>query len=881
MLRITQSQGAGHAKNYFSTADYYTEGQELTGRWRGEAARRLGLSGEIKQADWEALCENRDPHTGKRLTARTRADRTVGYDFNFHVPKSVSLLYAVTRDERIVEAFRDSVQATMEDMESEVLARVRKGGRNEDRVTGNLVWGEFIHFTSRPVDSLPDPHLHAHCFVQNLTFSDAEQAWKAGQFRELKRDAPFFEAVFHSRLAHKLSDLGLPIQRTRYGWELGGIERRFIRRFSRRTEQIEDKARELGLENAEAKSELGAKTRSRKQKDLSMPELEQAWRERMTPSEIAALESLASLVGGDSEPVDPSAAVRGIEYAIGHEFERNSVVPERTFLATALKRSAGAARVEEVLDAAKRADLIRGKRDGRPMVTTRGVLAEERRLVDFARQGRGTCRPFVSRDVSFTRDWLNDDQKHAVRHILASRDRVLLVRGLAGVGKTTLMQEAVETIQDAGTKVFAFAPSAEASQGVLREAGFDDPHTVARLLVDERLQQQVSGNLLWIDEAGQLGTKTLADVFALAESQNCRVLLTGDRAQHGSVERGAALRLLETEAGLVPAEVKEIKRQAGEYKAAVKSLAEGRVADGLKRLDKLGWIKEGPADERYALMAADYVASVKEGKRALVVSPTHAEGDRITAEIRHMLRDKNLLSPDEREFRVLTNVHLTEAERTDAINYREGDVLVFHQNAKGFTRGQRVEVSDPAKLPVDQAPRFQAFRASRLKLAPGDLVRITHNGDTADGQHKLFNGRVYEIKRFDAQGNIVLNNGWKVAQDFGHLTHGYVVTSHASQGRSVDRVLIGQSTASFAASSREQAYVSVSRGKQRATIYTDDKTALLEAVSQSDERLSATELLKEIGRREAQKVQDRHWELARQHDEQQRQERQRDRQYSR
>ena len=313
----------------------------------------------------------------------------------------------------------------------------------------------------------------------------------------------------------------------------------------------------------------------------------------------------------------------------------------------------------------------------------------------------------------------------------------------------------------------------------------------------------------------------------------------------------------------------------------MKSLAEGSVADGLKRLDKLGWIKEAPADERYTMMAADYVASVKEGKRALVVSPTHAEGDRITAEIRHKLQDKKLLSRDEREFRVLTNAHLTEAERTDAINYRPGDLLVFHQNGKGFTRGERVEVNDVDGLPLDQARRFQVFHASSLRFAPGDLVRITHNGDTADRKHRLFNGRVYEIKRFDAQGNIVLDNGWTVAKDFGLLTHGYVVTSHASQGRSVDRVLIGQSTASFAASSREQAYVSVSRGKQRATIYTDDKAALLEAVSQSDERLTATELMNDIGRREAQKALDRHWEQARQYDEQQRQERQRDRQYSR
>jgi ATP-dependent exoDNAse (exonuclease V) alpha subunit len=187
--------------------------------------------------------------------------------------------------------------------------------------------------------------------------------------------------------------------------------------------------------------------------------------------------------------------------------------------------------------------------------------------------------------------------------------------------------------------------------------------------------------------------------------------------------------------------------------------------------------------------------------------------------------------------------HLTEADRGDAINYRPGDVLQFHQNAKGFTRGQRVVVDGVQKLPLDQADRFDVFRSRSLTLAPGDLVRITRNGFTADRTHALNNGSVYRIKRFDQRSDIVLENGWTVAKDFGHLAYGYVSTSHASQGKSVDEVFVGQSSLSFPASSREQWYVSVSRAKKRVTVYTDDKEALLQAVAHSDERLSAIEFI--------------------------------------
>ena len=62
----------------------------------------------------------------------------------------------------------------------------------------------------------------------------------------------------------------------------------------------------------------------------------------------------------------------------------------------------------------------------------------------FARDGRGTRRPLGDPDRPIQRDWLNAGQRRAVKHILSSRDRVILVRGAAGTGKTTLMQEAVE-----------------------------------------------------------------------------------------------------------------------------------------------------------------------------------------------------------------------------------------------------------------------------------------------------------------------------------------------------------------------------------------------------------------------------------------------------
>ena len=85
MLRAIPFKSAGRAQEYFTQAlakeDYWSKDAEVAGLWHGRAAERLGLVGEVKSEDFQALTNNRHPLTGEKITVRDRKGRVIGMDF--------------------------------------------------------------------------------------------------------------------------------------------------------------------------------------------------------------------------------------------------------------------------------------------------------------------------------------------------------------------------------------------------------------------------------------------------------------------------------------------------------------------------------------------------------------------------------------------------------------------------------------------------------------------------------------------------------------------------------------------------------------------------------------------------------------------------------
>lgn len=849
--------------NSLSKDDYFfEEGKATQGYWHGKLVEEFGLDSRVHKKDFSAFAHNINPKTGEQLSLRETENRRTSIEYTFCCPKSVSIVMALTGDKEILNAHRMAVKKAMEAIERDMHTQIRVDGINTYQKTGTILYARFDHFTARPTKEegnpqarfSADPMLHSHCIVPNVTRYN-------GQLRALEGSvvhsvAGYYEAIYHSHLSKSLQDIGYEIERTSERYEIKGIPRNVIEKFSKRTMEIEKLAKKLGVTDAKQKGELGAKTRLNKSALKEDADLKSIWLARLTPKELQAIQTAKGTVRPSTNKLTTKQAV---DRSLEHCLERNSAVPAKKLLAHAMALGYGSLTPDQLKNELKsRTDILHSKEGYLTQLTTKEMVRAEDRIIEFAARGKNTLAP-INPDYQIRREFLNDQQRKAIQQILTSTDRVSILSGAAGVGKSTLLAEVREAAEQRGKHIVAIAPSTGASRGVLREKGFEGADTIAMFLNNRELQKQAQGQIILVDEASLIGTQTMLRIFDTAHKLNGRVIISGDARQHSSPEAGDALRLLQQKASLKIAEVDQNLRQGNspEYKKAVDLLASGQVRQGFNKLDKMGAVIEiEDAASRHEKIAEEYVRSLEAGRTALAVSPTHAEGRLITEAIREKMRERGRIDTNEQTFTIQKNLSFTEAQKKDQAMFENGMTVQFHQNFKGNykagqpyevtkTKNGEVQIAVPGEkklpLPMDAHPHFQVFRKEELKLSKGDIIRITHNGRTREN-NRLHNGQTLLVKGFTKDGHIQVTGGKTLDKNFANFNYGYVSTSHAAQGQDSKVVLIAQSTMSFGASNDKQFYVSASRGTETIKIYTDDKDALKSAVAKSGDRMSAKDV---------------------------------------
>jgi len=286
----------------------------------------------------------------------------------------------------------------------------------------------------------------------------------------------------------------------------------------------------------------------------------------------------------------------------------------------------------------------------------------------------------------------------------------------------------------------------------------------------------------------------------------------------------------------------------------VVELAAAKQTDkAFAKLVELGEVSEIANDDGqlYQRAADAYVSATKQGKSTLLVSPTWAEIDAVTERVRETLKAGGVISPQDESVAVFDSLAWTVAQKKSVREFEPGQRLRFVRHTKKFERGETVEVvatmetglrvrrpdgTEVDFIPASAAASFDVGESRELKVAAGDWLLLQANHGK-----EFINGERVQVKTIQ-DGRIALADGRTIPAGFNAFTHGYAVTSHSSQGKTVDEVLLVASSKSFAAVNREQFYVSISRGRERVHVFTDDSELLARRVADSHERKAAVEL---------------------------------------
>jgi conjugative relaxase-like TrwC/TraI family protein len=859
MFTALAHKNLADAEKYFdehlAQNDYYAAGEIRPGLWIGTGAERLGLKANVACEQFCALCENQHPESGERLTQRQQKEgqRRVFYDFTCSAPKSVSVLAVTLEDRRLIEAHEEAARIAFRELETFAAARVRKQGSQKDRMTGNLVAAAFMHDSSRALD----PQLHTHFTVFNATFDPSEHCWKALQAGGMYDAIRYGTAVYRNELARRVRQIGYRTVPAKHGFEIEGVREDILKRFSKRSQErdavVQEIEQRLGRKLSNNAIALAVhQSRTKKIKGISTAEVRERQLLQLSADERQSLQQLRWSARPSNLPRTALVEDQALNHAVEHVFERKSVVPEHELLNAALSHRLGEMDLSHLKAAVKYSDSLINTERG---VSTKQILATELSLIQTV---NAACEAVAPLHPGYRpADWLGEDQRRAIYHVLRTTDRITGLRGLAGSGKTTALRELVMACKEARIEPLFCAPTAAATD-VLRKEGFE-AFTLQSLLQSK--PSLLSDKLIVLDEAGAVGMDGMKRLFDLGK--NCRIVLAGDTGQHGSVPRGDALRILERHSDLKSSQLTAIRRQRkAEYRKAVELAAQKRTAEAFGQLERMNAITELSGDKLHEAAAKSYLKALAENKSALLVAPTWNEIEAVTEKVRAELKTSGRLAGEESEFQVFDSLSWTEAQKRDARQYRPGIVIRFHRSKGDFEKGDVLSVmaaengalkvqranGSETLLPLGEGSAcFDVGEKRKLKVAAGDRLLLQANA-MAVRKH-FVNGELVEVKTIIGD-SILLVDGRVIPAGYRTFTHGYAITSHAAQGKTVDEVLVLASSRSLPAVSREQFYVSISRGRERCRIFTDDSDLLRSHVAESSARLAAVEAMPTLRKRD-------------------------------
>lgn len=537
---------------------------------------------------------------------------------------------------------------------------------------------------------------------------------------------------------------------------------------------------------------------------------------------------------------------------------------------------------------------------GISMMVRRSSYEMERSIVRHIAEGKGAVRPLMDRVPEKVMAGLTLGQRAASALILQSPDRFIAIQGYAGVGKTTQMRavlNALNTLPEATRpEVIGLGPTHRAVHEM--QAAGVKAQTLASFLADERQRGQggdgnrYAGRLFLVDESSMTGNRDMAELYRIIAAGGGRAVMSGDSAQLKSPEPGIPFTMQQRRSAVDIAVMKDIVRQTSALKPVIYSMIEGAYRRALDQAEQItpdqvprrpdAWVPaasvvefpaKGPSETAASLtqrkvpldvtdaMALDYAGRTPEAQHhTLVITQTNQDRDVVNAKIhdlRHAAGDTGL---EEYHISALSRVNTQQtALRIPETWTQYTGRQAFMDDAFWLIRDTHLSQGIVTLEGVNGEVRLLSVRENSAKdisiwenktivVSQGDRLRFA----ATDTERGYVANSTWTLERVDAQSRLHLCSGdaTRVLDPVHDLYDrridlAYAVTTHGSQGAS-ERFSIslqGVTGRRGSLASQENSYVQLSRAKEHAQVYTDDREAWSQRMARAADRLSAHDVL--------------------------------------
>lgn len=765
---------------------YYSSRGESPLRWGGGGAARLGLEGAVSPEAYEAVFGPggaRHPLTGARLASTKRP----GLEIVVSAHKSVAELGVIGRVEDMHRILDAETAGTLDYLERLTGERGGRRGRAAERSeTSGLVYAVTRHATSRA----GDPNPHDHVLMANVVeMLDERGGWKAADTAVWREHLHAATAYGRMRSAQVAVELGYGIvpDRGRSGrlghWAIAGVPQRAMDVHSKRAAQIDEAVGHAAGTGYRERAIVARRTRSAKRHE-PVEELTSRWvdelrRHGVDPHSIEVdvrlehrarvtlhLDDLAldRLAGKLLEPDGRLAAEKifsrrdVVVAAAPHLYGLNAGVLDRV--------------VDKVLSQPSAVELesTTGTREAayspRCVIDTERAIAE--RVRDRHQLGTAPVVPVFLVDRAMERvrrhltGQLTDSQRRTIAGVCASRRSLDVVIGVAGAGKTTALRAVREAFELDDRHVIATATSGQAARTVGREADIES-FTVASLLarLDHGTLTLDQRTVVVLDEAGMTDDNHLLALIDHTSRVGAKLVLVGDDRQLSAVGPGGGLRALaERHQGSIWELDENIRQPDPAERRALAELRSGGIdlaVDWFARNERI--ITASDRRELIGAVVDGWLADVDRGLDSVMLAWRRDTVARLNQLARNAVAERGWLSGPE----------------------------VTAPGGAGYRAGDRVVTLTPMRPHIVTS---QTGRVRRIDPTTGAI--------DVDFDH----GAAFRLPRELTGAD--------------SLAHAYAITVHRAQGATVDTAHTVED-----GGGRELAYVALSRGRQRSTVYVE------------------------------------------------------------